>query len=74
MNTDDIIYLSLLLASIAFGQVYRQLKCPEARKWVGTVVGIGLIVAVSGIHVLHPLFLTGTNILILFYTKKRLVS
>lgn len=70
MNADDIVYLSLLLASIAFGQLYRQLKCQEARKWVGTSVGLGLIVIVSGIHILHPLFLTGTNILILFCTKK----
>ncbi|XP_042217763.1 lysophospholipid acyltransferase 7-like isoform X3 [Homarus americanus] len=69
MKADDIVYLGLLITSIGFGQIYRRLGTPEARKWVGTCVGLGLTVAVSGWHILHPLLLTATNVLILQYSK-----
>ncbi|XP_045601058.1 lysophospholipid acyltransferase 7 [Procambarus clarkii] len=72
MKTDDIVYLSLLGASIGFGQIYRGLRSPEARKWIGTIVGLALTLAVSGWHIIHPLFLTATNILILLYVSKSL--
>ncbi|XP_069942145.1 lysophospholipid acyltransferase 7 [Cherax quadricarinatus] len=72
MKTDDIVYLSLLIASIGFGQLYRRLGSPEVRKWVGTCVGVLLTLAVSGTHILHPLLLTATNILIINYVSKSL--
>ncbi|XP_045138233.1 lysophospholipid acyltransferase 7-like [Portunus trituberculatus] len=72
MKGDDIVYLSLLAASIGFGQVYRRIEDIETKKWIGTVVGIIVTVVVSGWHTLHPLFLTAANILILIYVSKSL--
>ncbi|KAK7071075.1 Lysophospholipid acyltransferase 7 [Halocaridina rubra] len=72
MNFDDIVYLSLLIGCIAFGEVYRKLGSSEARKWIGTIVGLGVVLVVSGIHILHPIFLTVTNICILHFLDKRL--
>lgn len=71
MNLDDIVYLCLLLASIGFGQVYRRIEHLEIKKWAGTLVGGAVILAVSGWHTLHPLLLTGVNILILLRVSKR---
>ncbi|XP_068227150.1 lysophospholipid acyltransferase 7 isoform X2 [Palaemon carinicauda] len=72
MNFDDVIYLLLLVGCIAFGEVYRKLKDLETKKWVGTGVGLIVVLAVSGIHLLHPVFLTLANILILTYVNKSL--
>lgn len=71
MNFDDIIYLGLLIASIGFGQLYRRISHTETKKWVGTVVGVIVIVIVSGWHTLHPLLLTAANTLILLFVSKR---
>ncbi|XP_071547166.1 lysophospholipid acyltransferase 7 [Panulirus ornatus] len=70
MKVEDIVYVCLLVASIGFGQVYRRLGSPETRKWVGTCVGLALTLAVSGSHLLHPLFLTLSNIMIILYIPK----
>ncbi|XP_064084909.1 lysophospholipid acyltransferase 7-like isoform X1 [Macrobrachium nipponense] len=72
MNFDDVIYLGLLIGCIAFGEVYRKVQEPETRKWIGTCVGLVVVLAVSGIHLLHPVFLTITNILILTFVDKSL--
>ncbi|XP_050739721.1 lysophospholipid acyltransferase 7-like [Eriocheir sinensis] len=72
MKVDDIVYLALLLASIGFGHVYRRIENLEIKKCVGTVVGGAVIVAVSGWHTLHPLFLTAVNIAILQFVSKSL--
>lgn len=73
MKSDDIIYLTLLVASIGFGHVFRKLESPGARKWVGTCVGLGITVAVSGWHILHPVILVATNVLIMFHLPRRCV-
>ncbi|CAL4091818.1 unnamed protein product, partial [Meganyctiphanes norvegica] len=70
MNTDDIIYVCLLLGTIGFGSIFRKLPSSEVRKWVGSVMGLVMITMVSGIHVLHPLTLTAINIGILTYLRK----
>lgn len=71
MNVDDVVYLCLLLASIGFGHVYRRIEHFETKKWVGTAVGGAVIVAVSGWHTLHPLFLTAVNVAILQFVSQR---
>ena len=71
MKVDDLIYLGLLAASIGFGYVYRRIEHIEARKWIGTLLGIVVTVVVSGWHTLHPLILTGANVLIITFVSKR---
>ncbi|KAG0725294.1 Lysophospholipid acyltransferase 7 [Chionoecetes opilio] len=72
MKLDDLVYVGLLGASIGFGQVYRRIQNLEVRQWTGTVLGLAMTAAVSGWHTLHPIFLTGVNVLILNYVSKRL--
>ncbi len=52
---DDIIYVSLLLASIGFGKVTRQIEDKTARKWASSAFGLLIVVIVSGWSTLHPL-------------------
>lgn len=53
-NLNDIIYLSLLLSSVAIGPYYRRLKTVHSKKWIGTCLGMLLILIVSGYNALHP--------------------
>lgn len=54
-NKNDIIYLSLLLFSVGVGPRYRALKSVEAKKWAGSVLGLILIIIVSGYNAVHPI-------------------
>ena len=54
-NLNDIIYLSLLLFSVFIGPYYRKLKTVEAKKWGGSILGLTLIVIVSGYSSVHPI-------------------
>ena len=38
---DDIIYVILLLISIAFGKITRQIQNTEHRKWASSLLGLG---------------------------------
>ncbi|XP_063362125.1 lysophospholipid acyltransferase 7-like [Cydia amplana] len=54
-NKNDIIYLSLLLFSVAIGPYYRSINSVNAKKWAGTGLGLLLIVIVSGYNAVHPI-------------------
>lgn len=54
-NRNDIIYLSLLLFSVGIGPRYRSLKTVQAKKLVGSLVGLILIIIVSGYSAIHPI-------------------
>ena len=41
MISDDIIYVGLLLVSIAFGKITRQIPNTQARKWTSSLFGLG---------------------------------
>jgi len=56
MISDDIIYVGLLLVSIAFGKITRQIPNTQARKWTSSLFGLGIVILVSGWSTLHPLF------------------
>lgn len=71
MDWDDIVYILLLVFSILFGFIYRQIEDGDKRKLTGTIVGLGLVILVSGFHVLHVFVFTIVNILIVqLITKK----
>jgi len=71
---DDIAYVSILLASIAFGKVFRMIP-PElssdgkrtfnARRYVSTVAGLVICYLVSGVHTIHLILQILGNIIIL---------
>lgn len=54
-NKDDIIYLGLLLASVAIGPYYRSINKVQAKKYVGTYIGVLLISIISGYNAIHPI-------------------
>jgi lysophospholipid acyltransferase 7 len=71
MESDDIIYLILLLFAVGFGYVLRQIEDPLQRKWASSVVGFMIMVSVSGSHILHPLVCILVNALIIVYMDKK---
>lgn len=59
MNVDDIIYIFLLLGCIGFGYVYRNYLDSEnvsRKRLIGSLVGLSIVIVVSGLHVIHVLF------------------
>lgn len=73
MSVDDIIYIFLLLGCIGFGYFYRRLdKSNVSRKrWIGSAVGLSLIVIVSGLHTAHILITFSVSALIIRMTSVR---
>ncbi|XP_043283396.1 lysophospholipid acyltransferase 7 [Venturia canescens] len=65
MFIDDVIYVGLLLISVAFGSFFREIKNPATKQWVSTALGLTIAFIVSGRHVAHPLICTLVNALIL---------
>ncbi|XP_059045340.1 lysophospholipid acyltransferase 7 [Achroia grisella] len=62
-NLNDIIYLVLLLSSVAIGPYYRSLSTIVLKKWTGSLLGIVLILIVSGYNAVHPLLSAVVGIL-----------
>lgn len=73
MKIDDIIYLSLLVASMGFGLYYRTIKNPEKKKLIGAGLGLLIVVIVSGVHALHVIISTAICASIILFTDKRYV-
>lgn len=75
MEGDDVIYLLLLLVTIALGEAFRRLDNAKAKQSVGTSIGIAIVLVVSGFHVLHCAFTTAVNaVIICFVSPKYSIS
>lgn len=61
MLWNDVIYVLLLLLSIAIGPFYRKIDEPRAKQWAATLIGFALVVCVSGLSVLHPIIIVLVN-------------
>lgn len=70
MNQDDIIYIILLISSIAFGNFYRTFD-PNRRKYVGFIVGLLLSTIVSKYHTIHLICSVVINSCLILYTNRR---
>lgn len=73
MSTDDIIYISLLVSCILFGQLYRHVLDAERAKLLGTGFGLLIVCVVSGWHALHPLVSTAICAAIILGVDRRFV-
>ena len=62
--SDDVLYLSLLVGSIALGKILRPLEA-KARIWFSTFAGLAIVFSVSGIHGLHCVLSLVIQILLL---------
>lgn len=72
MLLDDIIYITLLCLSVAIGPLIRNVPNKYFRRLFSTVAGILIVLIVSGKHIIHPLFVTFVNALIVLLVNKRL--
>lgn len=52
-NRDDIIYVTVLLSCIAVGKYYRKIAESAEKEKFGNILGVLIIVIVSGFHTLH---------------------
>lgn len=75
MSTDDIIYLLLLFGSIGISYWYRTLYKSDVsqRKWIGTAIGVAVVLFVSGIHILHILISGAICSAIILLLPKRII-
>lgn len=73
MEWDDIVYLVVLFSSIGFGYFYRKIQSAEDKKVVGTILGLTIILIVSGLHFIHVVIFTFVNSLIILNISKRYV-
>lgn len=72
MNYDDVIYMSLLFFCIGFGQYYRNIKSLDIKKWVGTGIGMLIVLVVSGKHAFHTfVFLILGTVIFLFVNPRQ---
>lgn len=71
MDWDDIVYLLLLFSSIACGKIYRQIEDVAQKQLVGSLVGLGIIVFVSGLHSLYVFVLILVNACVVLWTNKK---
>lgn len=65
MLWNDVVYVSLLLLSLAFGHFYRTIEGSQAKQWIATVFGFALVICVSGLSVLHPIIIVLINAIII---------
>jgi len=70
---DDIIYVGLLLVSIAFGKVTRQVQDKESRKWTSSIFGLIVVLVVSGWSTLHTLSSVILHTILIKFSPKSLV-
>ncbi|XP_059477527.1 lysophospholipid acyltransferase 7 [Neocloeon triangulifer] len=70
MNSDDIIYIVLLLFAIGFGHILRQIEDPLQRKWAASAVGFMIMLIPSGLHIVHPIICIVVNAAFIVYGDK----
>lgn len=71
MIADDIIYVLLLIVSIAVGSVIRSITDIKKQQLFSTAFGFLLVFLVSGKHIIHPIITTLINSVIILYCKKQ---
>lgn len=62
-NLNDIVYVTLLLFSVAVGPYYRAISKVKTKKWTGSILGLLLILIVSGFSAIHPILSASLGIL-----------
>lgn len=71
MEGDDVIYLCLLLLTIAVGEFIRRLDNAPLKQTVGTAIGIIVVFIVSGFHILHCLVTAIINAVIICFVSPK---
>jgi len=70
MLSDDAVYAAFLFLSFLFSFLFRKVKHKSVKQWMSTIFGAIIVVAVSGIHVLHPIVCTLINAVLIQVDKR----
>lgn len=70
---DDIIYVTLLLISIAFGKITRQIEDTNQRKWTSSLFGLVIVLIVSGWSTWHPLVSVFLHYILIKFSPKNII-
>jgi len=70
MFSDDTVYVGLLVLSFAFSFIFRKVKNRSIKQWMSTIFGTIIMIAVSGLHVAHPIICTLVNAIFIKINKK----
>ncbi|XP_023239382.1 lysophospholipid acyltransferase 7-like [Centruroides sculpturatus] len=71
MIADDIIYVLLLILSIAVGSFIRSIANVKRQQLISTLFGFVLVFFVSGKHIIHPVITILLNSVIVLYCNKQ---
>ena len=55
LSRDDLIFLTFLVLGILFGPFYRKIRDIETEKAIGALLGLEMVVLISGWHAAHIL-------------------
>lgn len=70
MFSDDTVYVGFLVLSFLFSFLFRKVKHKNVKKWMSTICGIIIILAVSGLHTVHPIICTLVNAILIQVDKR----
>uniref|UniRef100_A0A2S2QMN4 Lysophospholipid acyltransferase 7 n=1 Tax=Sipha flava TaxID=143950 RepID=A0A2S2QMN4_9HEMI len=70
MLSDDTIYVGLLVLSFLFSFLFRKVKHKNVKQWLSTIVGAIIVLAVSGLHIAHPIICTLVNAIFIQFDKR----
>ena len=71
MNTDEVIYVILLIVSILLGPFLKKFEAGWRRQYFSGVVGMAMVIVVCGKHGLHSLITVTVNIAIIKLSSPR---
>ncbi|XP_066246534.1 lysophospholipid acyltransferase 7 [Euwallacea similis] len=71
MNSDDIVYLFFLFFSIVFGCYYRKIEDADAKKKIGALLGLLIVLTVSKIYCILVIITILVNSFIILYMDIR---
>ena len=74
METDDVIYLLLLVTTIAVGEFIRRLDSAQLKQTIATAIGIAIVFIVSGFHIFHCVVTAVINALIICFVSPRYIN
>lgn len=70
MFSDDHVYVGFLVLSFLFSFLFRKVKHKTVKKWMSTIFGMVIVIAVSGLHIAHPIICTLVNAILIQVDKR----
>lgn len=71
MELNDLTFLFTIMSCSFVASNYKTLDSPNIKKLYGSFIGLLAIFLISGPHIVHPIFITMINSIIILNVNKR---